>query len=185
MADMPCAAEAPLLSRAVAQPRRRRRPRPAAAPHRHGAAHRFGIPAASHRRLHAELGRLRGAGQDLRPRRRHGPHGDARQGDPRRARRRAGAAARRRRRAAGLLHGACNPRAATWSRAAGAGRRGDHRALGVHAGRASASPSCSATWIRPAPRAWRSWPATCATPTSRSRFSTPRACSRRAASASR
>ena len=66
----------------------------------------FGISEALARRLHAELGRLRGAGQDLRPRRRHGPHGDAGQGDPRRARRRARAAARRRRRAAGLLHGA-------------------------------------------------------------------------------
>ena len=102
----PRAAEAALLPRAVAQPRRRRRPRQAAPRHRHGAAQRLRDSRGLARRLHAELGRLRGAGPDLRPRRRHGPHGDARQCDPRRARRRARAAARRRRRPAGLVHGA-------------------------------------------------------------------------------
>ena len=95
------------------------------------------------------LGRLRGAGQDLWPRRRHGSRGDARQGDPGRARRRARAAARRRRHAAGLLHGAAIQGRRHDRGDAGAGRRGDHRALGVHAGRRAGEPSCSATSIRP------------------------------------
>ena len=52
---------------------------------------------------------------------------------------------------------------------AGAGRRGHHRPLGVHARRRARRASCSATSISRALRASPSWPATCATPISRSR----------------
>ena len=102
----------------------------AAAHHRRRAAQRLRHPGALAARLHAELGRLRGAGQDLRPRRRHGPHRDPGQGDPGRARPRARAAARRRRCAAGLLHGAQDQGRRHGRRAARAGRRRPPRGIG-------------------------------------------------------
>ena len=95
---LPCAAEAALLSRALAQSGRRRGARAAAASRRA----RIFLPRSAFLPSSLDaymltLGRLRGAGQDLWPRRRHGSHRHARQRHSRRARLRARAAARRRR----------------------------------------------------------------------------------------
>ena len=167
MADCHAQLKPHLFPRAVAQSRRRRGARAAAAHHRPGVPGQLRHPGQHCRRLHAELGRLRGAGQDLRPRRRHGSHGDPGQAPS------APSAAptacccstaatrcrapTRRSQSQGRRHGRRHARAR---------RRGHHRPLGVHARAPSASASCSATSDRRARRACRSWPATCATPIS-------------------
>ena len=123
-------------------------------PHLTGAEYlkHFGIPAGIAPGLCASRTRTYCAGQNLRPRRRHGPHGDADQGHPRRARRRPPAAARRRRYAAWLLHGDAVGGRRYGPGARCAGLRGDHRSLGVHARRRPAWPSCLATRTRPGKR---------------------------------
>ena len=118
------------------------------------------------RGLRADLRRLHGARQELRPDRRPRPHRHHRQDDPRRARR-PRAVPRRRRHLAEQLHVA-RQQGPGHGRLHGAAQAGRHdRALGVHARRRAGEGT------RRASSSFRSWRRTCATPNGTSRRSTP------------